>query len=71
MKSYRQNLLERIFSTSASLCPEIFTDFTVRGEGKEVIEWNQNMLIDQGTPVSQLRDLTVMLENTKELRRLS
>lgn len=67
---YRENLIQRILEHSASICPEIFTDFTLRGEGKKGIEWNTDMLIDNGVPSQRLRELATMLENRDELLQL-
>lgn len=64
--SYREKLLERIFSMPASICPELFSDFTIRGEAKKTIEWDRNMLSDSGMPSSRLRELAVLLENRAE-----
>jgi len=60
---YRDILIDRILSIPASYCPMIFTDYTVKGENFDVIKWNEDMLHDSGVPISQLRDLCVILEN--------
>lgn len=70
-KEYREELVARIFDQPASICPEIFQDFTIRGEGKNHIEWNQNMIADVGIPVMRLRDLCIILENKAELMGLT
>ena len=62
-------LIERISNISASLCPDIFIDFTIRGEGKSAIEWNMDMLLDAGTPLNQLRDLCTLVENKSDNRK--
>jgi hypothetical protein len=67
LSDYRLNLLERILSIPASLCPEIFQDFTVRGEMVR-IEWIDVMLRDEGLSLERLRTLCVMLENTPFIR---
>ena len=67
---YRKNLLQRITDLPASLCPLPFVDYTVRGDTNNVITWNISMLTDKGVPISQLRDLCVMLENRAEGMRL-
>lgn len=67
---YRASLVERITAVSASLCPTIFADFTIRGEGKTSIEWNMDMLLDNGMPLSQLRDLTALVENANSMVRI-
>lgn len=69
-KGYKADLVERITELPASICPEIFCDYTIRGEGKRVVEWNTDMLIDAGVPTNQLRDLCTLLENKAELMRL-
>lgn len=66
---YREELIERITDISGSLCPEQFVDFTLRGSGRESIEWNVNMLKDEGFPTERLRDLCSILENRKEAIR--
>lgn len=66
---YRKTLIARIVDLPASICHEWFQDFTTHGE-KKTIEWNTDMLIDNGVPISQLRDLCVVLENKAETMRL-
>jgi hypothetical protein len=68
-KKYKASLIQRITDLPASLCPEPFADYTVRGDTK-IITWNIDMLIDNGNPVNRLRDLCVMLENKAELIKL-
>jgi hypothetical protein len=68
-KKYRASLVERIVSISASICPEVFTDFTLRGEDKTTIEWNMDMLVDNGIPIDQLSTLCTLLENSKGMRK--
>lgn len=65
-KTYRENLVRRILDLPASLCPDIFTDFTLRGDSKKVIEWNQTMLEDQGVPIERLIAICNMVENRAE-----
>lgn len=62
LKTYRQNLISRILSTPPSRCPQIFWDFTVRGDISK-IEWNTTMLYDEGLPIERLRDMCNMVEN--------
>lgn len=69
-KSYRANLIERITDIPASLCHEWFQDFTLRGEGHKIIEWNTDMLLDSGMPINRLRDLCIMLENKADSIKL-
>lgn len=69
MVDYRKELLTRITELPASICPDIFVDFTLRGD-RSVVEWNKPMLEDEGLPISRLRDLCVLLENKAEGMRL-
>lgn len=69
-EEYRTLLIERITEQPASICPLPFVDYTLRGEGKVAIGWNINMLTDKGVPISQLRDLCVLLENRADSMRL-
>jgi len=71
MDSYRKSLIERISNLPASICPEAFSDFTLRGEGRTHIEWDTDMLIDAGVPVDRLRELCTMLENRAEFMKLT
>lgn len=68
---YRSQLIQKILKHSPSICPEPFQDFTVRGEGKTKIEWNSDMLIDNGVPLDRLRDLQTLLDNQAEYRGLT
>ncbi len=70
MKDYRNNLIKRITDLPASVCPDVFIDFTIRGEGITKIEWNIDMLLDEGVPVERLRDLCTLTERKAELIRL-
>ena len=69
MEEYRKLLVQRITDLPASICPDIFHDFTIRGDNP-VILWNEKMLNDNGVPISQLRDLCVLCENRAESMRL-
>jgi hypothetical protein len=69
--AYREELIKRITEMPASLCPGIFYDYTLRGEGKTTITWNMDMLIDRGVPLNQLRDLANLLENASEINQRS
>lgn len=69
-KDYRSGLVERILSITAAICPEEYYDFTVRGENRNVITWNENMLKDEGVGLDRLRNLCVLLENKAEMMNL-
>lgn len=69
MSEYRYQLIDRILELPASIFPERFRDYTVRGD-TPVITWNETMLRNDGVPISQLRDLCVLCENKAELMRL-
>jgi len=62
---YRFDLMKRITAISASLCPPVFVDFTIRGD-IDFVTWNTDMLLDAGVPVSQLRDLCTLVEKRAE-----
>ncbi len=63
----REDLQEEILSLPPSLFPKEFQDFVVRGENKDIIEWNEKMIRDPGVPFTTLRNLKVLTENRKEL----
>lgn len=65
-KKHRALLIERISKVSASICPEVFTDFVIKGD-KDKIEWNMDMLLDNGMPLKQLGHLCTLLENKAAL----
>lgn len=67
---YRKQLIDRILNVPASLCPEPFFDYTIRGEGVKTITWNNHMLKDEGSSIKTLRDLCIILENRAETIRL-
>ena len=69
MEEYRAQLIGRILDIPASICPDIFHDYTQRGD-TPVITWNTKMLQDNGVPISQLRDLCTLCENRAESMRL-
>lgn len=71
MDSYRSQLIKRIIDLPASVCPGIFTDYTIRGEGHSTIEWNTDMLIDEGVPTNQLKDLCTLCENKAESLKIN
>lgn len=64
-KEYRKDLIKRTLDISASLCPEEFYDFTIRGEREKII-WNKVMLNDPGMSIDRLRSLVTLLENRLE-----
>lgn len=64
---YRNELIERVLALPASLCPEPYQDFTIRGATEAVINWNKNMVSDQGLDIRRLRDLAVIVENRADL----
>lgn len=65
VKEYRTDLIKRITDQSASICPEIFKDFTLHGDRAKV-DWNMDMLVDNGVPTNRLRDIAVLVENKSE-----
>lgn len=70
-KKYRAYLLQRITDLPASICPEPFQDYTLRGDNpNNVIKWDTEMLTDNGTPITRLRDLATLIENRAELMKL-
>jgi hypothetical protein len=70
-QEYRQTLIDRILDQPASICPDVFSDFTARGEGKSHVEWNQNMVGDQGVPTVRLLQLATLLENRADYMGLT
>lgn len=64
---YKDELIQRVLDIPASLCPEPFQDFTVRGATEITVTWNKKMIADQGFDIRRLRDLAVLLENRAEL----
>jgi hypothetical protein len=70
LKDYRVDLQERILKIPASLAPDIYYDFTVRGANLTEITWNEKMIKDEGLDLDRLRTLAVILENTIELHRI-
>lgn len=67
--SYREKLLKRISDIPAVYCPEIFSDFVIRGDVKG-LEWNMDMLKDEGFPIERFRDLITMIENRIEIKSI-
>lgn len=70
IKKDRQALTDEILALPAVLCPYIYEDFTNRGEGLPSVEWNKNMIIDEGVDVVQLMFIKNMINNRIELERL-
>jgi len=70
LKNYRDDLYIRVLSVPASLCPDSYYDFTVRGADSTLITWNEKMIKDEGLSIDRLRTLVVILENTIELHRI-
>ncbi len=68
---YRDSLISRILEQPASICPDPFQDFTIRGEGKNHVTWNTDMIIDKGMPSHRLRELATLLENRAEYMGLT
>lgn len=71
LKGYRSELITRITALPASVCPSVFIDYTIRGEGHSNVEWNIDMLIDAGVPLNQLRDLCTLSENKAEFLKIN
>jgi len=70
-KTYRKELQERILAIPASLCPDWYHSFTIRGANTTQVKWNEEMIRDEGVDTERLRTLTIMLENRVELHRLT
>lgn len=62
----RRNLIEKILKLPASLAPMEWYDFTVRGEDSPSIEWNEQMLSDEGIEFFRLIALLTLLRNRKD-----
>jgi len=60
MEKYRSELIKRITDLPASTCPTVFHDFTIHGDRSKV-EWNIDMLIDNGMPTQRLSELAVLM----------
>jgi hypothetical protein len=58
---YRKSLIERIKNIPAVHAPEQFWNF--RLIENQTINWNINMLSDEGIPIDTLRELCVRMEN--------
>ena len=66
---HRAELCERILSIPASLCPLDFDDFIVRGEGLSKIQWNEEMIKDEGMDPIKRQFLCNILENRLEMTK--
>lgn len=69
LSDYRELLIQEILNTPASVCPIIFSEFTVRGESQTVIEWNKTMITDKGMTINRLRDLYTLLSNRVDFQQ--
>jgi len=65
VKEIREEYISYILSSPASLCPPMFTDYTVRGD-ISTIQWNEKMLRDEGVPLDKIRDIKILLEKRIE-----
>ena len=70
LKEYKKDLIKRILRAPASICPDAYHSFTLRGEKYPVIKWNETMLKDDGVDMERLRTLAIILENTIELHKI-
>jgi hypothetical protein len=68
-KLHKEELCNRIFAISASLCPMDFDDFVIRGEGHSKIEWNKPMIIDEGMDPIKRMFLCNILENRMDMTK--
>lgn len=64
---YRKKLLDRIDAIPAVYCPDIFMDFTIRGDVNKVL-WNKKMMEDEGFPLERFRELVNLAENRMNMR---
>ena len=71
LKTHRASVIKQITSLPPSICPEIFSDYTLRGDSRDQIEWNVDMLLDAGIPMKQLEDILRLTENKLEMMRLT
>lgn len=69
-KEYRNSIINRILGIPASLCPEPYYDFTVRGENQNTITWNEKMVRDEGIEIDRLRMLCTLLENKADMMKI-
>lgn len=67
LKQYHLDLISRLMATPASTAPDLFYDFTIRGEGKKTIEWNEVMLRDPGMSLDKIRDMALHMERINNM----
>lgn len=67
LQTSRSIFQEKILALPAGFCPEIFSDFKVRSADTPVIEWNTKMILDEGTPLTQLLNIYTLTSNAVEL----
>jgi hypothetical protein len=67
LKVARANLLKAILDIPAVFCHEVHQDFTLRGESVTSIQWNKEMLSDEGLPMEKLNDIRTLADNKKSL----
>lgn len=66
LREYRPKLIQRILDLPPTMCPDIFKDFTIRGDiGK--IKWDETMLKDEGVPEQKLNDIHTLTTNRIQL----
>jgi hypothetical protein len=70
LREYRSKIIGKILSMPASLCPDIFSDFVVRGDNP-TLSWREEMLKDEGLGLDKLISLKILLENRVENSRLT
>jgi hypothetical protein len=68
-KLHKEELCNRIFAISASMCPMDFDDFVIRGEGHSKISWNQPMITDEGMDPIKRMFLCNILENRMDMTK--
>lgn len=67
--SYRNSVILKIIISPPSLCPGIFQDFTIKGQNKKYMEWNEKMLRDEGLPLQKIVDMWTLLSKNVESAR--
>jgi hypothetical protein len=63
---YREWLIDKIISIEAIYCPDIFIQYTHRGDVQK-IDWNLKMLQDAGVPTDKLLDIYTLSSNKMNL----
>ena len=66
-KKDREELINKILSLPASMFPKEFQDFILRGDEYEVLQWNENMVRDEGVPFNTLTSLYILTKNRIDL----